>query len=296
MRPLIILLFALVTHAALSQDHDWWAKNVQWDNQSSWTTYIKFKPRYLGPNALPIPELSDGKVPSKSSLSIESQSHFMKGDHTYNTLLRGLYEVMPGRIALEIMWIPAEYAVVSHELKTERNVFWRFYNNRWASGDVFLQTYLQLLKPEGRTMGLMLRMGHRLPSSTMLGAARFTDAPGYYFDLSSAFKLPNRFNFLTMAGFYVWQTNSVNYYQNDAFLFGVGLARSFGAFKLEASFRGYLGYWGKGDDPLAAALMCNYTTGEWQWRLGVQQGFLDLRYTTVNVGLKRFLHLNASSK
>ena len=292
MRLLISIFFTSITHLAFSQDHDWWAKNVQWDNQSSWTTYINFKPRYLGPNALPIPELSGGEVPSKSSLSIQSQSHFMKGDHTYNTLMKGLYEVMPGRIALEIMWIPVEYSVVSHKLKTERNVFWRFYNNRWASGDVFLQTYLQLLKSEGRQMGLMLRIGHRLPSSTMLGAARFTDAPGYYFDLSSALQLPNRFKLLTMAGFYVWQTNSVDYYQNDAFLFGLGLVRSFGAFNLEANFRGYLGYLGRGDDPLAAALTSTYTHGKWQWRLGFQQGFLDLRYTTINFGITRFLDSN----
>lgn len=296
MKLLFNLFFALVAHTALSQDHDWWAQNVQWDNQSSWTTYINFKPRYLGPNALPIPELSGGEVPSKSFISIEGQSHFMKGDHTCNNWVRGLYEVMPGRIALEIMWIPTEYSVVSHELKTERNVFWRFYNNRWASGDVFLQTYLQLIKSESRKMGLMLRMGHRLPSSTMLGAARFTDAPGYYFDLSSALKMPNRFRLITMAGFYVWHTNSVDHYQNDAFLFGVGLTRNFGALNIEANFRGYLGYMGNGDDPLAAALTGTYNRGEWQWRLGVQQGFLDLRYTSVNVGAKRFLNLNPSSK
>jgi hypothetical protein len=271
---------------AFPQDHQWWADNVQWDGKSHWSTYIISMPKYLGPNALPIPELSWGKVAERSSVGWELQGHFMEGDRTGNAILRGVYSITPGKIALEAFWLPVEYAVVSHENKTARKVFHRFYERRWASGDVYVQTTLQLLKgAEGE--GFMFRLGHRLPASNMQGAARFTDAPGFYGDLSKSVELGGHWRLAAMAGLYVWQTNRDDQFQNDAFLFGAGVSRGFGPLQVDLSFRGYLGYMGRGDDPLAAAVRFCFKGKSWNGQITVQQGFLDLQYSTLGFGICR---------
>lgn len=262
---------------------------MQWDGKAHWSTYITSKPSLMGPNALPIPDLSTGSVPKISSVSMDGQFHCMKGDQTLNAVIKGTYAVTPGKIALELIWIPVEYAVVSHALKTERKVFHTFYNNRWATGDLYLHTHLQLMKEEGRKAGLLLRVGYRFPSSNMQGAARFTDAPGYYADLSSRFRLCQQWSLSIMSGIYVWQTNRDDYLQDDAFLFGTGITRQIGPIDLDLNFRGYLGYLGNGDDPLAASIRIAYKKNNWQWRAAFQQGFLDLKYNTVAIGLTRLI-------
>jgi len=284
----IVILFTAFFSRAFSQDHQWWADNVQWDGKSHWSTYIISMPRYLGPNALPIPEQCWGKVPVRSSLGWELQGHFMEGDRTANAVLRGVYSVTPGKIALEAIWIPAEYAVVSHERKTERKVFHRFYDRRWATGDVYVQTTLQLFKG-GEKEGFMLRIGQRMPASNMQGAARFTDAPGFYSDLSKSMELGGDWCLAGMAGVYIWQTNRDDQFQNDALLFGAGLSRSFGPVQMDLSFRGYLGYMGRGDDPLAATARILFSGERWNGLITLQQGFLDLRYTTLSFGVWRML-------
>ena len=92
-----------------------------------------------------------------------------------------------------------------------------------------------------------------------------------------------------MSGFYVWQTNRDDYLQDDAFLFGSGITRKLGSIDLDLNFRGYLGYMGSGDDPLAASMRFSYSKNNWQWRAALQQGFLDLKYTSVNMGLTRLI-------
>ena len=284
----IFAAFILTAFSAVgfSQDHQWWADNVQWDGKSHWSTYIISMPRYLGPNALPIPELSWGKVPERSSLGWELQGHFAEGDRTGNALLRGVYTVTPGKIALEAFWIPVEYAVVSHEKKTERRVFHRFYDRRWATGDVYIQTTLQLFKG-AKGNGPVLRIGQRMPASNMQGAARFTDAPGFYVDLSRSVELGRYWRLSGMGGVYIWQTNRDDQFQNDAFIFGAGLSRAFGPLQMDLSFRVYLGYMGKGDDPLAAAARFSFVDKNWNGQITVQQGLLDLRYSTIGAGIIR---------
>lgn len=287
-RGLITLLLAALTHLLPAQDHDWWAANVQWDGKTHWSTYIISKPRYLGPNGLPIPELVNGKTPERSLIAMEGQAHFSRGDQTLNPWLRAMYSVTPGKIALELLWIPVEYAHVSHAVKTERRVFHHFYDRRWATGDVYVQTYLQLMRQEKRGLDLMLRMSSRLPASNMQGAARFTDAPGYSMDLSAGSNLSRHWRIMGMAGLYVWQTNQDDQFQNDAFLFGAGTAWTGGPWQLELGCRGYLGYMGAGDDPIALSIQGGYTAKRWGWKLGLQQGFRDLRYATVQVGVQHF--------
>jgi hypothetical protein len=184
-QKLLFISFVFVfSTTASAQDHYWWANNVGWDGQRFWGDYIIRAPRFLGPNALPIPRLGNGRVPNERSIALSGNSHFTLGDATQNLALYGTYNLVPDVISFELYWVPIEYFKLSHVIKTERKTFHIFYNEPLASGDIYLHTLIQVLKAETHPLDLALRIGYRFPSSTMLGMARYTDSPGYYLDLS----------------------------------------------------------------------------------------------------------------
>lgn len=285
-------LFFLLPFFSSAQVHDhyWWANNVGWDGQRFWGDYIIRAPRYLGPNALPIPRLGNGRVPNERSFAFSGNAHFYTGDKTQNLALYGTYNLVPGLISFELYWVPIEYFSMSHAVKTERKTFHVFYNEHWASGDVYLHTLIQLLKAETHPLDLALRIGYRFPSSTMLGMARYTDAPGYYLDLSFGKKLiDGRLDLSVqgMGGIFVWQINQDRQNQNDAPLFGLGFTLEEKQWALNAAFRGYTGYLNNGDRPLALSLGGQVDIGtHWHFFGTGQKGLGDLLYDSVELGSK----------
>lgn len=280
------ILCCFLPFCAHAQDHTWWAQNVQWDGVSHWLSYLQFSPKFLGPNALPIPDLPSGRAPLQHSLSLEGQSHFQTGDRTFNPVLSAVYAAVPGKIGFELQFLPIEFFQTSHEVKTIRHVFHTFYHTRHATGDTYLQSYLQLLTHEKDFADLLLRVGYRFPTSNQVGAARFTDTPGYYFDLSTGIPLSTIIRLQAMTGFYVWQTNDPQHAQNDAFLWGAGCTFSPAVWSLNAHVRSYLGYLKNGDDPIVAALRVSRQSGALSWHLQLQHGLHDYAYTSLLIGIK----------
>ena len=287
---LFLLFFILFSATAFTQDHYWWANNVGWDGQRFWGDYIIRSPRFLGPNALPIPRLGNGRVPNERSFALSANSHFIPGDATQNLALYGTYNLVPDVISFELYWVPIEYFTLSHAIKTERKTFHVFYNEHLASGDIYLHTLIQVLKAETHPLDLALRIGYRFPSSTMLGMARYTDSPSYYLDLSFGKKLIDGSLDLSvqgMGGIFVWQINQNRQNQNDAALFGLGLNLEGKNWALSPAFRGYSGYLNNGDRPMALSLSGQIDVNpRWQLFSTVQTGFGDLLYDSFELGSK----------
>lgn len=291
MQKLLFLLhFIFLSTTTFTQDHYWWANNVGWDGQRFWGDYIIRSPRFLGPNALPIPRLGNGRVPNERSFALSGNSHFTPGDATQNLAIYGTYNLVPDVISFELYWVPIEYFNLSHAIKTERKTFHIFYNEHLASGDIYLHTLIQVLKAETHPLDLALRIGYRFPSSTMLGMARYTDSPGYYLDLSFGKKLIDGSLDLSvqgMGGIFVWQINQNRQNQNDAPLFGVGLNLEGKNWAIAPAFRGYSGYLNNGDRPMALSLSGQVDLGpRWQLFGTVQTGFGDLLYNSFELGSK----------
>ena len=191
MKPcLIVYIFlSLLVMPACSQSFDWWKNLVSWDGISSWKEYIRYNPRYLGPNALPVPFIGNGSIDSISSFSITGNFHTTKGDQTINPTLYANYNIVKDRISIDAFLVPIERYNVSHKLKEERNVYYLNYYDKAATGDLHLNMNIQLLNKIRNKIHLSLRLGFRYASSEKIAAARFTDAPGYFFDLSAGKKL-----------------------------------------------------------------------------------------------------------
>jgi len=270
-----------------AQTFDWWANLVHWDGVSEWPKYMITQPGYLGPNALPVPRISNGSIDSNFSLGSTANFHFSKGDNTQNFTLLANYCLVKNVIAFDASWVPYEHFTMSHSMKERRHVFSHFYYDRHATGDIHLNTNIQLLNKWRKWIQLALRIGFRFPTGSGLGTARYTDGPGYYFDVSFGKSFSSSsFKWIGMLGFYSWQLITVGRRQNDAFLFGTGGEWNTKSLKLQTYVAGYLGYLHMGDKPIVFRSSLEKKIKRTSLSVGFQQGLHDFKYSTAEMGIK----------
>lgn len=70
---------------------------------------VKYAPAWFGPNANPVPEFTDGRIPAKTTISLMGDYYFGYGDETKNgyfkkfPLLQNVYRLKYGRLYLNII-------------------------------------------------------------------------------------------------------------------------------------------------------------------------------------------------
>lgn len=284
-RYLVCFLILFLPYFACTQDYDWWANNVKWDGVTHWRNYIIYSPKYLGPNALPIPALNEGRTDSTLSFGSSARLFQAKGDFTYAQSFYLSYPTENNNISFDIFWIPREIYQTSYDWKTLRKVHFPAYYESHAMADIIFNTVFQLTREQSKWMDLAFRSTFRFATSTHVNAARGTDAPGYSFDLTAGKSLTSRFRMFGMLGFYVWQTNRDDYLQNDAFLFGFGMKYKIGNWYFSPQYRGYWGYIGDGDDNVAASMKIGYTANSCQFFTTFSKGLEDNLYNSIECGL-----------
>lgn len=286
---LIILTSMLLGTWGLSaqQDFGWWNEKHNWDGVTNWRDYIITSPGLMGPNALPVPPVKDGRLPMGWFAEVAVAHHFREGDPTLN-LWGDVYLPLGEKAGLRAWMVPLERYRMDTLIRDARRA--RDFDGRgWATGDLNIGTYVQLLENSTQGLDLLLTINLRTASGNELGAARFTDAPGYFFDLSAG----KSFNWGKDAtlrphatlGFYVWQTNEEEYRQNDAILYALGIQWERSDWRLELSLSGYSGYIGLNDRPAVVEL--NWMgSGEKQsgWSIGIRRGINDFPYTSFRLG------------
>jgi hypothetical protein len=241
----------------------------------------------MGPNSLPVPQISNGSIDSIFFIGATGNFHFSKGDNTQNLRLYANYCLVKNRISFDASWIPYEHYNMSHAMKEKRHVFSQFYYDDHDIGELHLNTNIQILNKIRNKIELALRIGYRFPSGSGFGAARNTDSPGYFFDASFGKQLTPSIKWIGMAGFYVWQIQVEEFRQNDAFLFGTGLEFEKNKWKAKTGIAGYLGYMEKkGDKPIVVRAGMEKNFNRSSLVLGFQQGVHDFKYTSGELGLK----------
>jgi hypothetical protein len=281
-------IFLLFYFQVTAQSDAWWATTVNWDGVSHWSRYMITQPAYQGPNALPVPKIGNGSLDTSLFLSASGNFHFSKGDQTQNIILAGNYCIVKDRVSVDVSWVPYERYRMDHDTKTERHVFHHFYYDNRASGELHVNTNFQIMNKWRKDIHLVLRAGYRFPCGSGFGTARYTDAPGYYFDLS--FGKPFRgtaVKWIGMLGFYSWQMVSDKHRQNDAILFGTGLEWNPRSFSLQTYVGGYVGYMeDSGDKPVVFRLNTEKKFGNTGLILRFQQGLNDFKYSSAEAGIK----------
>jgi len=248
-RYLILAIFFSISLLSPAQDsaedYSWWNEIHGWEEgDPGWRNWMKLSPGYMGPNALPVPEVKKGIITASSESEITFSNHFHKGDPTQDISCRLFLPFAKNKIALEMYGVVIEHYAFSEKIRDERISRDRD-GKGIAAGDLYFSTLVQLSK-DRRFPNTLLRLATKTASGTRLEAARYTDSPGYFFDLSFSKKYgkTGRIIFMPYAGFgfYSWQTNDENRLQNDALMYSAGSDLQTSTYLLSASFSGYSGY------------------------------------------------------
>jgi hypothetical protein len=287
--PVFLLLQIVQLNA--QADYTWWNRKHNWDGTTHWTQYMILSPGYLGPNALPVPQMYTGKIPAGHTFEFGPEGHYSHGDRTANLYLEYNFPLFTEKAAINVSYRPLEIYrtdTVTRDARRSRE----FEPAGTSLGDIYLSTCVQLLKDHASLPDIMLSANIKTASGTNLDGARHTDTPGYWFDATAgkAFSLQHpSIRYLRVfgkAGFYAYQTFEVNHYQNDAFLYGAGLAVGMNRMLIGHQVTGYYGYFNNGDRPLVYRLMAESVNERgFSYRLMFQQGLHDYPFSTLRVSL-----------
>lgn len=177
---------------------------------------VEINPGFLGPNALPVPQLRETRVGSKMRASLGLESHYQRNRELVGNPRFAIFLPFSERAALRLSGEPLEYFVTSSDLQNERNAL----NKRgFAPGDLYFGAMFQILDRDYDPIDLSLNVTTKSTTGKGLESSRHTDAPGYIIDVTLAdtdytaggikYKLSSYIAFLA------WQTGLGE--QNDAF-------------------------------------------------------------------------------
>ena len=226
---------------------------------------------------------------SSSSYHKNRDGHFSKGDKATNLVTDFFIPISKNRVGLNLNWIPVEYYrmdTLTRDIRRARD----YDGEGFSMGDLVIGTYIQIVKDRDRLPDLMVSINLKAATGSNLGAARYSDSPGYHFDLSFGKKyISNKpkidyIRIYGMMGLYVYQTHYNKNYQNDAFLFGAGINLSLQKIIIENKIGGYIGYIGDGDKPIVYRLILRTNRdATWNFKMLYQQGVHDFDYSTIRI-------------
>lgn len=289
MKRLILIFFISIPLFSFSEDYLWWNLKHGWEpGMPGWRNWIHITPGYLGPNALPVPEVKKGVIQPGANLEFGLDLHFRTGDPTQNIFAKYYRAFAGNKIAVELYGVVGEYYAMSEAVRDER-VARDFDGKGVANGDLYFATLIQLVK-DRKFPDTMVRMAGRTASGSRIEGARYTDSPGYYFDFSFSKEYPGsagKASFLPFAslGFYSWQTNDELNLQNDAFMYGLGADLKLSGWSVSNSLSGYSGYKHERDRPMVYTFDVNHTLKNKAIRLQYLHGLRDWTYRTIKLSL-----------
>lgn len=286
MKKIVILLLSLVPLLGIAEeDWTWWNVKHGWQpGMRDWRGLLHITPGYLGPNALPVPEMRKGIVQTGAHIETGVDLHFREGDPTQNLSARYYRSFADNKIAIELYGVVLEHYAMSDSIRDER-IARDFDGKGFAIGDFYFSTLLQIVR--GRKFpDTMLRLTGRTASGGQLEAARYSDSPGYYIDLSMSKEFKGageRFSFRPYSsfGFYSWQTNDDLNLQNDALMYGVGADLKWSRWMFSNSLSGYSGYKQERDRPMVYTFDLNRSLKRHTLRLQYLYGLRDWTYQTI---------------
>ncbi len=304
---ILIGLLLISTGLYAQENYSWWNASQDWDGTTHWSSYMILSPDYMGPNALSVPFFEKGLVSDRPYIKMYSDFWFSTGDHTQDVGAHLYVPVVKKLIALEVWGVGLEHYSLTEEMAIRRRA--RHQQARGtASGDAYFAAVVSLIK-DRKFPDLVFRFVLRTASGGKLSDARYTDAPGYFFDFSFGKNIPlgqKKENYLRgygMLGFYSWQTSLILYRQDDAFLYGAGADFHLGNNLLTCSVAGYMGYLGSSkqvivnplqpvdfnDRPVVVRFAYAHEWEKWKLELQFQNGLHNFDYRSLRLSAFCFL-------
>ena len=287
----VILLFLIAgsfrTKAGDFEDYTWWNAVHNWDGHTPWYYYLKTSAAYWGPNALPVPNLNEALITQKVTFEFRPEAHLSKGDKTYD-IFTSLKLPLGKRVDFEVFLVPIEYFSMDTATRFERYV--RHIDARgFAGGDFWFGTNFKIVQAHGILPDLVASFYFKTASGTGMEYIRYTDAPGYYMNLSFGKNIvSNKEKGTTLrlfghGGFYAYQTWDPLHNQDDCFSWGMGTKYSGKKMWARVVLAGYLGYLNNGDRPAVVRFQVGTKKEKLNFALKYQGGIHDFKYQTIGI-------------
>jgi hypothetical protein len=252
---------------------------------------------WFGPNANPVPEFTDARIPAKTTISLMADYYLGNGDQTQNGYIKVEFPLLSERISFKIWSTVLENYRVTPELSAQRGMFNGNTTGR-ANGDVYFQTRIRLLNEKKYCPSLIFNTTLKTASGTNSEQRRYFDTPGYYFDLEAGKSFYTNGKFISEiravadAGFMCWETERQST-QDDAPMYGGKVIIGNPNWKLENSISGYLGWMhtnanfgnNYGDAPLVYAAKFSITSKNMTYFAQYQYGITDFPYNQIRAGI-----------
>jgi hypothetical protein len=256
---------------------------------------VKYSSAWFGPNANPVPEFTDARIPSVTTVQLMGDYYFGYGDETQNGYFKIEIPLLPERVSFKI-WT----SVLEHYKVTETVSNIRLMNgvtSGKANGDFYVQTRISLMKETKNIPAIILNTTLKTASGTNFKERRYFDTPGYYFDVEigkSVFlknEMMNELRFVGNLGFLCWETT--NSTQNDAPMYGGKIIAGNQHWQWENTLSGYYGWmhtnpiYGSnyGDAPLVLATKFSLKQKKIDYFAQYQYGIKDYPYHQLRVGV-----------
>lgn len=285
-----LMLPFIVAGQSWTKKFKWWNEKHNWDGHTPWQQYITLSSAYMGPNALPVPQIRNAKIRDHVTFEHANNYYYQPGDETADLNLKFIYPFHKD-IQVEARMVPVEYFHISDTLIRDKRAIRHKNPEGTAVGDLTISTYMQILERENWP-DIVFGFSFRTASGSDLSMARYTDTPGYHFDLSfgDSFKVKSswirKIRIYGMTGFYAYQTYGPFHNQNDAILYGLGFNTVLPNWTLKNRFGGYYGYLGNGDRPAIYRLEIALRKKYYQWFVRYQKGINDFPYQAFGTGIR----------
>lgn len=260
---------------------------------SSLAVPTKIAPEYFGPNAFPVPEMSDGRTSSRWKAEIYADHFFSTRydwheDYTTDIFARLTVPLFSPRVNL-VIWGPLyEFFHSGASVNEYRRLSFKEDVDYHTSGDLYVSVDFQPLLQEKHGIDMTVRSVLKTASGDRYEYARYYDSPGYFFDAAfgRGFLLADGDVALRVAlsgGFLCWQTD--NGRQNDAVMYGALASLRAGAFSFKTQFGGYVGWEQDGDAPMTLRTDAGWAFGDLSLIAGYQVGLADWPFHQIRLGL-----------
>lgn len=242
----------------------------------------------MGPNAVPVPQLSEAVITDHLTVKTQLGFHYSKGDKTadsYVDIKIPIFRV----IQISASIVPMEY-FRSDTLTRDDRVMRIRDAKGFSGGDLYLGTEVKLLSEGDNRPALTFTFNLKTASGTYISAARFTNTPGYSMYISAGKNVSEgklgTLRLFAQSGFYCYQLYDPIHAQDDAFHYGLGTSLTRKRFSVSTSLSGYVGYMKYGDRPMVWRADANLPVSKsLSLCLSAQQGLINFNYSTLRAGL-----------
>lgn len=247
-------------------------------------------PAFFGPNALPVPEMPNGRIEDKLTVEIAGDyySGFYK-DQTYDIFARIRIPLFTRRVNLTV-WMPIiEFYTHTPECISKKHIDPKAKPKGYEFGDVYISTNIQLFYEKRFLPDVAIEVALKTASGGGFNRGRFFDNPGYYFNASAGKTIARGTHFFkslriaASIGFLCWQTD--NGRQNDAVTYGGSIELKTAYFSLTETINGYTGWEHCGDSPLTLTSRINIPAKNFSPYIQYQYGFKDYPFHQIRIGI-----------